>query len=137
MVQGGTVPGNAGSGADGGSAAVKEVAYPEGQFQINKTKVIYAEAGVSLLSIATQYDVPLPRLLDFNDMKEEDVLVKGQLIFLQRKRRSGSIAFHTVREGESLYDISQAEGVRLQDVLERNGLTPNSRPAVGDKIYLQ
>ena len=144
----GGVPGNVGAGStgsgatdvgvNGGAGGVQpEVAYPEGQFQINKTKVIYAQSGVSLLSIATQYDVPLPRLLDFNDMKEEDVLVKGQLIFLQRKRRSGSIQFHVVREGESLYDISQAEGVRLQDVLEMNRLTPASRPAAGDKIYLQ
>jgi LysM repeat protein len=129
---GGTGAGAVGAGADG-----REVSYPEGEFQINKTKVIYAQAGVSLLSIATQYDVSLPRLLEFNDMKEQDVLVKGQLLFLQRKRRTGSIGFHVVREGESLYDISQSEGIRLPDLLELNQLAPGARPAVGDKIYLQ
>ncbi|MBS1661397.1 MAG: glucosaminidase domain-containing protein [Bacteroidetes bacterium] len=119
------------------TAPQPEVSYPEGEFQINRTKVIYAQAGVSLLSIATQYDVSLPRLLEFNDMKEEDVLVKGQLIFLQRKRKQGSIPLHVVREGESLYDISQSEGVRLQDLLEINSLSVSSKPAVGGKIYLQ
>jgi spore germination protein YaaH len=91
-------------------------------------------AGTSMLSIAGQYDIPLGRLLDFNDMKEEDVLVKGQLIFLQRKRRTGSIEYHVVREGEDLYSISaQAEGVRLQDLLEMNQLTPKCslRPGSG------
>jgi LysM repeat protein len=126
-----------GTGAVGAGAARQEVSYPEGEFQINKTKVIYVQAGVSLLSIATQYDVSLPRLLEFNDMKEQDVLVKGQLIFLQRKRRTGSIGFHVVREGESLYDICQSEGIRLPDLLELNQLAPGARPAVGDKIYLQ
>jgi LysM repeat protein len=125
-----------GSGGAGGVTA-QEVSYPEGEFQINKAKVIYAQAGVSLLSIATQYNISLPRLLEFNDMKEEDVLVKGQLIFLQRKRKTGSIGFHVVREGETLYEISQSEGVRLQDMLEMNQLTPNSQPATGNKIYLQ
>jgi LysM repeat protein len=120
-----------------GAGAAQEVAYPEGQFEINRTKVIYAQAGVSLLAIATQYNVSLPRLLEFNDMKEEDVLVKGQLIFLQRKRKTGSIGFHVVREGETLYDISQSEGVRLQDMLEMNQLNPNSQPSTGNKIYLQ
>jgi len=130
----GSVGGGSGSG---GVGTAQEVAYPEGQFEINKTKVIYAQAGVSLLAIATQYDVSLPRLLEFNDMKEEDVLVKGQLIFLQRKRKTGSIGFHVVREGETLYDISQSEGIRLQDMLEMNQLNPNSQPSTGNKIYLQ
>ena len=135
--------GNGGAGSVGGGAgaggvgAAQEVAYPEGQFEINKTKVIYAQAGVSLLSIANQYNVALPRLLEFNDMKEEDVLVKGQLIFLQRKRKTGSIGFHVVREGETLYDISQSEGIRLQDMLEMNQLNSNSTPSTGNKIYLQ
>jgi hypothetical protein len=114
-----------------------EVSYPEGEFTINKTKVIYAAGGVSLLSIANQYDLPLGRLLEFNDMKEEDVLVKGQLIFLQRKRRTGSIEFHVVRDGETLYDICQAEGIRYQDLLEMNQLAPDARPAAGERIYLQ
>jgi LysM repeat protein len=125
-------------GTDSAKVAVQpEVSYPEGEFTINRTKVVYAAAGVSMLSIAGRYDIPLGRLLDFNDMKEEDVLVRGQLIFLQRKRRTGSIAYHVVREGEDLYGIAQVEGVRLQDLLEMNQLTPEARPAAGEKVYLQ
>lgn len=122
-----------------GTVAVRSVSvnYPAGEFQINKTRVVYVQAGASLLSIAEKYDLSLPRLLEFNDMKEEDVLVKDQLIFLQRKRRVGAIEFHIVQEGESLYDISQTEGVRYQDLLEMNQLTPLARPAAGEKIYLQ
>ena len=131
----GNSPGTTGSG--GVADAAPEVSYPEGEFTINRTKVVYAPAGVSMLSIAGRYDIPLGRLLDFNDMKEEDVLVKGQLIFLQRKRRTGSIAYHVVREGEDLYSIAQVEGVRLQDLLEMNQLTPEARPAAGEKVYLQ
>ena len=119
------------------SAAATEVSYPEGEFTINRTKVVYVTAGTSLLSIAGQYDIPLGRLLEFNDMKEEDVLVSGQLIFLQRKRRMGSIAYHIVREGETLYTISQSEGVRLQDLLEMNQPGLGRQPAVGERIYLQ
>ena len=111
--------------------------YPSGEFQINKTRVIYAKAGVSLLSVADQYELPLSRLLEFNDMKEEDVLDKDQLLFLQRKRKTGATEFHVVRDGESLYDISQAEGVRYQDLLEMNQLGAGVQPAVGEKLYLQ
>jgi LysM repeat protein len=120
----------------GGLSGAPEVSYPEGEFSINRTKVIYAQAGTSLLAIANQYELSLPRLLEFNDMKEQDVLVKGQLLFLQRKRKTGSIEFHVAREGESIYDISQAEGVRLDDLLQFNQLSQDSKLAAGQKIYL-
>jgi len=126
-------------GAAGDSSVIRqpEVSYPEGEFTINRTKVIYVPAGVSLLSIAGKYDIPLARLLEFNDMKEEDVLGRGQLIFLQRKRRMGSIEFHVVRGGEDFYSIAQSEGVRLQDLLEMNKQDAIVQPSVGERIYLQ
>jgi hypothetical protein len=131
--------GTGAGGAAGDSSVLRqpEVSYPEGEFSINRTKVIYVPAGVSLLSIAGKYEIPLARLLEFNDMKEEDVLTRGQLIFLQRKRRMGSIEFHVVREGEDFYSIAQAEGVRLQDLLEMNKQNATVQPSVGERIYLQ
>jgi hypothetical protein len=129
--------GRAADSSSKGNGAVAQAVYPQGEFMINKARVVFVQAGVSLLSIANQYELPLARLLDFNDMKEEDVLSKDQLVFLQRKRRTGAIEFHIVRDGESPYDISQSEGVRYQDLLEMNQLTPGVRPAAGEKIYLQ
>jgi hypothetical protein len=122
-----------------GSGHVDSLAavYPVGEFEINKTKVVYAKAGLSLLAIAGQYDIPLGRLLEFNDMKEQDVLEKGQLIFLQRKRRTGAVEYHLVKDGESIYAICQTEGVRYQDLLEMNQLSPGLEPAAGERIYLQ
>jgi len=111
--------------------------YPEGEFQINRSRVIFAKAGMSLLAIANQYDISLPRLLEFNDMKEEDVLTRDQLLFLQRKRRTGASEYHIVQEGESVYDICQKEGVRYQDIIEMNQLSPGAQPAAGEKVYLQ
>jgi LysM repeat protein len=126
-----------GNGGKDAAMAGPAVSYPEGEFQINRARVVYVQAGVSLLSVANRYEVPLGRLLEFNDMKEEDVLIKGQLIFLQRKRRTGSIEYHVVREGEGVYDIAQTEGVRLQDLLEMNQLAAGEQPAAGERIYLQ
>src|SRR5258708_176103 len=133
----GSVAGRGGHKQDTNVNEQPEISYPSGEFLINKTRVVYAKAGVSLLSVADQYELPLSRLLEFNDMKEEDVLDKDQLLFLQRKRKTGVTEFHIVREGESLYDIGQAEGVRYQDLLEMNQLGSGAQPAVGGKVYLQ
>jgi Mannosyl-glycoprotein endo-beta-N-acetylglucosaminidase/LysM domain len=133
VVSGGTMSDGVGIGSVDSLAAV----YPVGEFEINKTKVVYAKGGLSLLAIAGQYEIPLARLLEFNDMKEQDVLEKGQLIFLQRKRRTGAVEYHLVKEGEGVYAICQAEGVRYQDLLEMNQLSPGLEPAAGERIYLQ
>jgi LysM repeat protein len=111
--------------------------YPSGEFTINNTKVIYAKQGTALLAIAQQYDIPLSKLLEYNDMDDEEVLVKNQLIYLQRKRRTGSTDVHIVANGETLHDISQAEAIRLENLLEYNKLQKSVQPAVGEKVYLQ
>ena len=129
--------GKAGQNEGSWTGSASATVYPSGEFLINKTRVVFVKAGVSLLSIADQYDIPLGRLLEFNDMKEEDVLEGDQLLYLQRKRKTGSVLFHTVREGETVYMISQAEGIRYQDLLELNQLRPGVQPAAGEKIYLQ
>jgi LysM repeat protein len=113
------------------------LSYPEGLFSINAAKVIYVKAGISLLSISNQYEIPLARLLEFNDMRQEDVLNNDQLIFLQRKRKIGDSPFHVVQPGESMYSICQSEGVRYDNLLEYNQLKPGEEPAAGEKIYLQ
>lgn len=111
--------------------------FPEGEFKINETRVVYAKPGSSLLAIAQQYDVPLKRLMDFNDLNEENVLVKGQLVYLQRKRKHGSQPFHTVQAGETVYDVAQAEGIRLENLMEYNHLNRGMEPAAGEKLYLK
>ena len=116
---------------------VDEKKYPGGEFTINNTKVIFAKSGTSFLGIAQQYDISLGRLLDFNDIRGKDVLEKSQLVVLQRKRKVSSNEFHIVEKGESLYDISQNEGIRLESLAEYNLLKPHMVPAPGQKVYLQ
>jgi LysM repeat protein len=111
--------------------------YPEGQFTINNTKVVYAKAGSSLLAVAQQYDVSLKRLMEFNDLSQEDVLTEGQLLYLQRKRKLGANEKHIVLRGESVYDICQTEGLRLESLLEYNHLLGQDIPAAGEILYLQ
>ena len=113
--------------------------YPEGEFKINETRVVYAKAGTSLLSIAERFDIHLKRLIDFNELtkEEENNLPNGQLIYLQRKRKTGANEFHLVMEGESIYDICQSEAIRLESLLEYNHLANGMQPAVGEKLYLR
>lgn len=118
-------------------AAATISAYPAGEFEINKSKVILVKAGTSLLSIANQYELPLSRLLDFNDLLSDLSPQKDQLIFLQRKRKKGANIFHVMQPGETLYDVCQLEGIRMENLLQFNQLPAGVVIAEGEKVYLQ
>jgi hypothetical protein len=116
--------------------AGRRPSYPSGEFKINETRVVYAAKGTSFLTIAQEYDIPLIRIFEFNDMKESEALGKDQLIYLQRKRKTGNNEFHIVKSGETLHDIAQEEAIRIESLLEYNQLQSGMQPAPGQKLYL-
>lgn len=111
--------------------------YPEGLFTINNTGVVLVKAGTSLLAIANQYNISLSKLLLYNDMTEVDILTEDQLIYLERKQKKGESEFHIVKKGETLNDISQLTGVRLESILQYNKLSKGTPPTPGSKVYLK
>ena len=111
--------------------------YPQGEFKINETKVIYVTRGTSYLAIAQQNNIPLARIFEFNELPQAEALEKDRLIYIQRKRKTGNNEFHLVRPGETLHDIAQEEAIRFETLLEYNMLTKNMQPAIGEKLYLK
>ena len=113
------------------------VIYPEGKFRINETTVIFVPKGTSYLKLADENNISLSRIFEFNELKPSDVSERDGLVYLQRKRKTGASEYHVVAEGETLYDIAQIEGLRLESLLEYNFLKENLQPATGERLYLQ
>lgn len=111
--------------------------YPTGEFAVNGTRVIYAKKGTSFLAIAREYDIALSKLFEYNDLEEMEELDKDQLVYLQRKRKTGQNEFHTVRPGESLHDIAQQEAMRLDELVAYNHLSRDMHPLAGSTLYLK
>ena len=109
--------------------------YPDKPFKINQVAVIWAKAGISLLQIATEHNISLYKVFVFNDLKETDLLAQDQLLFLANKKAEGDKSFHLVINGESLYDISQKEGIQLKKLKEYNPGTSDN-PAAGAQLIL-
>jgi LysM repeat protein len=107
-------------------------------FKINGLKVIEAEKGTSLLSIAKDKRIQLSALLAFNDLPSSTTTLKqDQLIFLQAKKKTGKKEFHKVRKGESLYEISQLEGIKFSSLLKLNKLKKGMEPKIGQQLSLK
>ena len=118
-------------------AVKQEPLYPNGEFKVNETRVIYAKKGTSFLAIAEQYSVPLARVFEFNDKKEMETVDRDHLIYLQRKRKTGTNEFHIVKTGETLLDIAQEEALRIESLLEYNWLKIDMHPAIGEQLNLR
>ena len=111
--------------------------YPKGLFSINGCKVIYASEGTSMLALAQQNNITLAKILEINDLDEVQILDKNQLIFLERKQKKGATDFHIAVANESLHDIAQKEGVRMDMLVEYNSTHKKLNPLLGEKVYLR
>lgn len=104
---------------------------------INGSKCLYAKKGTSLLVIASKNNVNLSKLLEYNDLGEDGLLSKDQIIFLQHKKNTGSKDFYITQDGETLYDAAQKNGITYQALLKYNNLKEDTKLYPGTKLYLK
>lgn len=101
----------------------------------NLKKVILSDS-ISLYDIAKKNNLTIRELLIFNECEGEQELKDGQNIFLQRKLNRSFIALHEAKPGESIYDISQIYGIRMEAIRKFNKLEVWEHPQVGEAVFL-
>ncbi|HHH50359.1 MAG TPA: LysM peptidoglycan-binding domain-containing protein [Saprospiraceae bacterium] len=112
-----------------------------GIFLVNGAKVVLAEAEDTPGKIANRTGVAVYRIIRYNELLDSDKekIKAGARVFLQRKRSffRGRQKWHYVKEGETMFSISQKYGVRLEKLYKKNRMEPGTEPAVGEKIKLR
>lgn len=103
----------------------------------NSLKAFYAQKETSLLAIATGYDIPLAKLLEYNDLKTDGLLKENQWIYLEKKPKQGNRDYYVALQTESLYNISQTNAVQLQYLMQYNQMDENDIVKVGKRIRLR
>ncbi|WP_158561351.1 LysM peptidoglycan-binding domain-containing protein [Emticicia sp. C21] len=106
-------------------------------YQINNLEGLQAEMCDNPVTMAYKADIPLKRFVEYNDIKENDLLQIGQVYYLEDKSAKASVPFHVVREGETLWSISQTYGVKLENLLKYNRFETVQRLQRGRIIWLQ
>jgi LysM repeat protein len=120
-----------------GAAAGQENFASKEKVDINGSKAIYETKGRSLLAIATENNINLNKLLEYNDLQKDGLLEEDQFIFLEKKSKEGDKDFYIVQNNESLYDVAQKNGIRLQNLYEYNNLTGEEKVYAGSKLNLK
>jgi len=104
-------------------------------------KVVYAQAGDTPVSIAKRLNTSSKRILSYNEQITSDnqLLTQKTPVYLQKKRKRfrGKKKYHTVQANETLYDIAQLYGLRLDKLYEKNKMSVGSEAAAGERINLK
>ncbi|MBC7937865.1 MAG: glucosaminidase domain-containing protein [Rhizobacter sp.] len=103
----------------------------------NKLKAVMAFKGTSLLAIATENDIALVKLMEYNDLTIDGLLKEDQWIYLERKHKEGNRDSYTALENESLYDVSQVNAVQLAMLAQYNGMESTGQVKKGDIVRLR
>ena len=105
---------------------------------VNNIPCIQTEQGDSFKSIAQNFDVPLRKLLKYNDKREISILL-GMNVFLKKKKNNAAKGydFHKTKEGETLYLISQQYGIKLSRLVKYNHMEVTVKPQTGEWIALR
>jgi len=110
--------------------------YPDEKFRINDIPVVWAKAGSSYLAIANNQMVPFYRLFEFNEIAENDIVTTDQLVFLAPKKKGTPKKVHTIKTNETLYGISQSEGIQLKYLKQFNPKANDDNLKEGDFLFL-
>ncbi len=112
----------------------------EGQallYEINGKKGVMAIAGDTPAIIANRADISLRRFLKFNDLEDDKIpIIAGKVYYLKKKDKKAKVVYHVVKDGETLWDISQTYGIRLEYLMEKNRIETVQRLQKGRLMWL-
>lgn len=109
--------------------------------QFNKNYYVIARRGDTFKSIAKELGVSYRRLARFNERDKDDILEQNDIVWLKKKRSNAPKEYknrmHYVKEGESMYSISQYYGIRLKSLYKMNHLKPDYQIQVGAALRVR
>lgn len=106
-------------------------------FTTNGLQYIIANGTETYQSIAKEYNLFTKELLKFNDLRKSAPIPSGTIIYLEAKKNEGEKAAYVVKEGDTMYGISQKLGIKLLKLYELNNMEYGSKAEVGTILNLQ
>ncbi len=103
----------------------------------NRIRYVTARQGDTPESLARELGMRLWQIRRYNNLDEGNRLVPGQRVYLQPKRRMGGERYHIAREGDTMHEISQEYGIRIENLYRRNDMTYGMEPEPDQKILLR
>ncbi|MFN7115824.1 MAG: glucosaminidase domain-containing protein [Saprospiraceae bacterium] len=113
----------------------------DGFMVANDVKYVLSRDNEPISEIAKRTHTPVRSLLHYNENLRNDKqrLEQGTRVYLQAKRNTyrGKDTYHTVQLGETMFEIAQEYGLKLEKLYQRNRMEPGMEPAYNERIKLR
>jgi len=111
-------------------------------YKNNKNTFIVVEVGDDMATISQKTGLSLRKLYKYNDLPRDYAPTAGDIIYLKKKRKCASREFrkqpiHIVEANQSLFDIAQLYGIRLESLCKLNGWDEPQAVQVGEILRIR
>ncbi len=105
----------------------------------NNIEYVLSEPGDTPESLRAELGLYKNEIYRYNNLYKGARLEPGSIIYLQPKRSKAARGneIHVVKEGQTMYDISQIYGVKLKHLYRKNHMAEGEQPLEGSEIYLR
>lgn len=105
----------------------------------NRIEYIIINEGETYENLNMKFDLLSWEIPRYNELSDGDELYPGQIIYIQPKRNKAEAGnnFHTVKEGETMYSISQLYGIKLRMLYEKNRMEYGEVVGEGMELWLR
>ena len=134
---------DAGNGTSSGPGSPKvnpEISISPGSvMENNRIQYIVVREGDTRESLEKEHKLLRWELPRYNELPDDFIPEPGQLLYLQPKRSRAEPGKeqHVATEGQTMYQISQIYGIRLEQLYILNRMEQGSEPETGQRIYLR
>lgn len=102
------------------------------------------KAGDTLLDIAQAHQISLETLISNSNLSEHDYIYAGQILIIQPEivtKRPEPIVIpaviHTVKAGDTLWDIAQTEKVSIEEIVKNSNLSQANYIYIGQELIIK
>ena len=105
----------------------------------NGAKAFIAKERDTYEQIAQEFSLKEWEIFKYNDTKKGDKLSKDDIVYLQTKRGSAPRGndIHVMKNGETLWEVAQWYGIRLNALYRKNRMALGEEPVAGQNISLR
>lgn len=118
----------------------EEFPNPHQPYLANDMVYIIARRGDTFEKLSDELGISKKKLRTYNELPKDYLFMGGEIVYLEKKRRRATKEYivYVVRQGDSMYSISQKFGIRLKNLYKLNKMEPDSpAPKVGDILRLR
>jgi len=105
--------------------------------KVNGLQSIVARPDDNPELLASQGGLSVHHFRKYNDMDDDQITNHGGIYYLESKRNRAKIYYHTTKDGDSMWGISQKYGVKLTKLLRKNRMVHSETPKVGRILWLR